>query len=325
MFKYYLEEHPNLSDDKLAIVIMVAVLLIIMLPLLSFIDVEDEEIEDEKSIEDLKPIENQVEQVSHSFKFSSYYIEPVLAGLLLISFFLPFIDFKIFQMSAFKLLKDATVDNVYYVLWLVPFFSIVLMLTSRFRVDLKLLAFTTGLTPYLLFIFTFILYGEIHPLEVFVFGFYIMAILGFMLMTLSVYKFLKFGKLFGKIDETEEKIYNIPSSFINYFIGLALIASFFLPWITIMIMPMSGYELMKDVPSILVPLSAFGLIIATALKNNSALPIFIGLVPFVFLGIQIFQNEENNILNMLSYGGYLTLLLSLLLIILTILKMRSMK
>lgn len=94
--------------------------------------------------------------------------------------------------------------------------------------------------------------------------------------------------------------------------SLIIIVSFFLPYVTILGTGAAGYQLHEvwklgiylwSIPA----LAAIGAIAASLSKGGPNLARLIGIVPFAFLAVALFQGGKD-VLSALSIGGYSTLI-----------------
>ena len=336
--EYFLKNFNSFSSQEQWIFSIAILFSIILIPFYALSNSKDEVIIDKEDIDeelDIKEEVNIEEAIKETIKvkkfkeyftinFSSYYIEPLLAFGLLVSFFLPWIDFIFMKISIYEVLKQNDMGELSF-FWLIPIFSIITILTSRFHKDLRLLTLVTGAIPYILVGIAMIKYGtdtSTKDMEALSYGFYLTYIIGFILMARSIYRMIKEKSILTLVSSQKEKIrpIKIKVQWINILLALGLIVSFFLPWANILI-SYSGYDLVNDglISKYIwaIPIFAFMLIIATLLGDYVFFPLTTGLLPFIFLITEV-RSSSNDVFSMLSYGGYLTLLLSLALLVLTL-------
>ena len=335
--EYFLKNFNSFNNQVQWIFSISILLLIVFIPIYALSNSKDEVMIDEEIMDDEIIEEKIKEEVvtknivkTRTFKeyftinFSSYYIEPLLAFGLLIGFFFPWIDFIFMKLSIYEVLKQNDIGAQSF-FWLIPIFSVITILTSRFHKDLRLLTLVTGAIPYIIIATAMIKYGtdtSLSERKALSYGFYFTYILGFLMIARSLHRMIKEKSILNLVYTKKETIIpiQIKVKWINLFLALGLIISFFLPWANILV-DYSGYALVNDglISKYIwsIPIFAFFLIIATLLGDYILFPVTTGLLPFIFL-ITESRSSSNDVVSMLSYGGYLTLLLSLTLLILTL-------
>lgn len=122
--------------------------------------------------------------------FNSKLLKPWLAFGLLTSFFLPWLSFNWFYLSAYDLLLDENYGKRYWFLLVIPFFSIILLLSYKFNLKLKALSFLAGMSPYLVVLLVW-LNSDRNLLNMLCLGAYISLLLGAGLIFLSIHNRLK--------------------------------------------------------------------------------------------------------------------------------------
>lgn len=325
----YISTHSK--SDTLYLVATIIFTIGIMLGGTAIMYFSDETPKESKEV----PQDNRQYIQSKPFSFSLTYmnIYRILSGILLVGFFLPWIDIASqMRLSAYDILiKDKEHSSL---LFLIPL-SVIIFLTISFlktKSSNKLFAFiSTGVVGLGVLGYAFFQMDTDNLVKAPMgYGFYLTVFTSIIIVFVGMYVWIKDNR-----NTVDKQIYVFSLEDVYRLLALAALFAFFLPWETFLIFSTNGYGIMKNASGILeykawlflIPLFSIGYILLSWIprwkKQGDFVFFFLGISELYFASRRLNPGKSLFIdtSNFTSYGVTITLYVGLLLVIISILKL----
>jgi hypothetical protein len=255
----------------------------------------------------------------YKMRITLRYLESALALGVFFSFFLPW---TAKYLSAYELLKLDNFESILSLIFVIPFFSLLLMFSSKFHKIQSFLSIIFGLFSFLL-IKILMNTGKFEeiPFVNFSHGFYIYLFLSILLIVLPIYKIFKETTLLNK------KKIAFNSKLLKPWLAFGLFSSFFLPWLNFEFSYLSAYALLLDETYrerywflMFIPLLSIILFLYSRFNLKLKVISFLtGITSYLAILFGMSRTDED-FLTLLSLGAYISLLLGAGLIFLSLRK-----